>query len=361
MYRLIRTVRAAAAIAVAIAIGLGLGATARAQAPSPLRFGAKVPADVKRIYERGLNYLALSQAESGVWPDRGGVATQGQHGVTALCLIALLAGGEDPNHGRYRVEVHRALRSLISSQNPDTGYIPNSMYHHGFAMLALAEAYGAVDDESLWSGVDAESRGPSIGEALELAVRCATTAQDQNAFGAWRYAPTARDADTSVSGAVMVGLLAARNAGIEVPDKNVDTALDYFKSMTTNSGYVNYSGATGMFGESLARSSIATLAMAIGKRKDWNEYALAATYLKDNIDAPIGSNHPLYTRYYMAQALFQADYAAWQKWNEATARTLKAMQNDDGSFDGSYGRAYGTAMSLLPLALNYRFLPIYER
>ncbi|MFN7562591.1 MAG: squalene--hopene cyclase, partial [Prosthecobacter sp.] len=29
--------------------------------------------------------------------------------------------------------------------------------------------------------------------------------------------------------------------------------------------------------------------------------------------------------------------------------------------DGSFGDAYQTGMSLLAVALNYRFLPIYER
>jgi hypothetical protein len=63
----------------------------------------------------------------------------------------------------------------------------------------------------------------------------------------------------------------------------------------------------------------------------------------------------------MAQALFQGDFAAWDKWNTKTIRQLKPLQNDDGSFASSHGPAYGTSMSLLALALNYRFLPIYER
>jgi len=38
------------------------------------------------------------------------------------------------------------------------------------------------------------------------------------------------------------------------------------------------------------------------------------------------------------------------------------LQQKDGSFDGgTWGAPYGTSMSLLALALNYRFLPIYER
>ena len=60
----------------------------------------------------------------------------------------------------------------------------------------------------------------------------------------------------------------------------------------------------------------------------------------------------------MAQALFQGDYVAWQKWNAAKVRELHELQKEDGSIGNG---AYGTGMSLLALALNYRFLPIYER
>ena len=33
----------------------------------------------------------------------------------------------------------------------------------------------------------------------------------------------------------------------------------------------------------------------------------------------------------------------------------------DGSFKGQFGPAVSTSLSMLAIALNYRFLPIYER
>ena len=68
-----------------------------------------------------------------------------------------------------------------------------------------------------------------------------------------------------------------------------------------------------------------------------------------------------YARYYEAQALFQGDIEAWQKWNKLLIRQLKATQAADGSFPSQLGTQIGTSMSLLALAVNYRFLPIYER
>jgi len=324
-----------------------------AQGPS-VRYGTKVPQDVRMLYERGLNYLAKTQQENGAWPSGYG------QGITGICLLAFLANGEDPNFGPHKLVVRRALRGIITSQDASTGYIPNSMYCHGFGMLALAESYGAVDESQLWpSGQQAGRR--SIGEALELAVRTAVTAQKRNRAGGWRYSPQDTSADTSVSGAVLVGLLAARNAGIEVPDDCVDRALEYYRSSTGTNGEVAYSGGLGGMGASMNRSSIATLVYSIGKRKDWSEYEATLSYITGRLEHN-ETGYPFYFRYYMSQALFQGDFDSWTKWKRENTRALKELQLEDGSFPGGHGGPqYATAMALLSLALDYRFLPIYER
>ena len=90
------------------------------QETSELRFGGKVPADVKRIYDRGLNYLVQSQQKNGSWDSGSGSSYR--NGVTALCVMAILSCGEDPNFGRYSTPLHRAIRSLIKAQDSKTGY-----------------------------------------------------------------------------------------------------------------------------------------------------------------------------------------------------------------------------------------------
>lgn len=317
--------------------------------------GDLVSREVREMTDRGLQFLLKSQDEQGSW-------TSGQSGAgtTGLCLLAFLASGEDPNFGLYNSAIRKALRNIISTQSSNTGYLGSSMYHHGFAMLALAEAYGAVDKTDLWSDsrTDAAHRR-SIGEALELAVRCAITSQSKNPFSAWRYAPNSRDADTSVSGAVLVGLLAARNAGIEVPDEAIDKAIQYFVSLTSDGGAVGYSGGMGGMGDSLARSSIACLVLAIAKRKELKAYESVKKYIVGQMHS--SSHYIEYTRYYQAQAFFQTDLVAWEKWNRGLIRNLKSDQNDDGSFNGQFGAPVATSMALLALALNYKFLPVYER
>jgi hypothetical protein len=343
--------RAALGLA-AFVLALAPTSNALAQLPS-VHTGEIIPRDVREMYDRGLQYLASTQTESGDWT--GGIE-QGP-GPTGLALMAFLASGEDPNFGLYSNNVRRAVRSIINGQDAGTGFLGMSMYHHGFGMLGLAEAYGTVDERNLWPD---KKEHRTIGQALELAVRAAITSQKRNSFGAWRYSPSGSDADTSVSGAVTVGLLAARNAGIEVPDEVVDKAVSYYKSMTSPSGFVAYAGGMGGFGESTARSSIATLVYALSRRKDLPEFKATLDFVKGQLDQPT-NGYPEYTRYYQAQALFQGDVAAWDKWNKMVVRQFKQAQQPDGSFRGQWGPSFSTSMSLLALALNYRFLPIYER
>jgi hypothetical protein len=67
----------------------------RAQDPA-LRFGGAVPQEVETVYERGLAWLASKQSEQGNWQ-----SGQSGSGVDGICLMAFLAGGEEPNFGRY--------------------------------------------------------------------------------------------------------------------------------------------------------------------------------------------------------------------------------------------------------------------
>jgi hypothetical protein len=324
-----------------------------AQAPV---IGEAVPREVDEIYGPGLEFLARTQNDRGTWP----AGESAGPGTTGLALLAFLASGEDPNFGRYRDVIRGGLRHIIQSQSAVTGYIGPSMYHHGFATLALCEAYGTVDDSDLFVGSDIPAdKRRLLDEAVELAVRAAITSQTRNRQGGWRYAPNSSDADTSVSGAVLMGLLAARNAGIKVPDQAIDRAIDYFVKMTNQSGIVGYASVGEIAGESVARSSIANLVFAIARRKDLPAYQATKRYLISNLDTK--SLWPEYARYYQAQALFQADVDVWKDWNQRLIEQLKRDQKEDGSFDGDLGITNSTSMSLLALAVNYRLLPIYER
>ena len=306
----------------------------------PGRTEEAIPAQAETVYERGLEYLAKNQNDKGAWNDSAG----SEPGVVGLCVAAFLAHGEDPNNGPYAKTINRGIEFILSQQNDKNGYIGSSMYNHAFATKALAEAYGVIDN-------------PKIAPALEKAVELIVSSQKKNRFGAWRYTPESRDADTTVTGSQLVTLFAARNAGIAVPDETIKKGLAYLVSCRSTEGSYGYTSASG---GKPTLTAIGTLCLALAKESGSKGYQAGVEYLKKNLDFR-DRYYPFYFEYYMSQALFHADEAAWREWNIRNIRYLSTIQSTDGSFPGNQGPSFNTAGALLSLALNYRFLPIYEK
>lgn len=299
-----------------------------------------VPAMVEIIYEKGMKYLASTQSEDGTWDDSVG----SEPGVVGLCVAAFLAHGDDPVGGRYAGNIRRGIDFIIKQQNPKNGYIGSSMYNHAFAAKALAESYGCVEN-------------PEIETALRKAVDLILSAQKRNRSGAWRYTPDSRDADTTVTGCQLVTLFAARNAGISVPDESIRKAMVYLaKNRAANGSY----GYTSLSGGKPTLTAIGLLCQSLAKERDSSGYQASLDFLKNHLDYR-DRYYPYYFEYYMSQALFHADEAVWKEWNERNIRYLATIQSADGSFPGNQGPSFNTAGALLSLALNFRYLPIYEK
>jgi len=308
--------------------------------------------EVERSYLRGVGYLTRSQNDQGYWTDD---SYGSEPGVVGLAVVAILAHGDDPNFGPYKDNVRNGLDYIIGKTNKSTGYIGSSMYNHGFATLALAEAYGVVAD-------------PRLGPALRKAVDLIVNAQKKNPTGAWRYSPESKDGDVTVSGAQMVALLAAQNAGLYVPPQAIEKGKAFMiKCQASNGGF----GYTSKSGPNAPRSAIGCLTLALSKSKDTEAYAKARDYVLNQAGAS-QSHYQFYNLYYTSQAIFHAcnckgerclcgGVDAWRKWNPKNVKRLKATQTENGSWTGNYGTTFSTSAALLSLALNYRFLPIYER
>ena len=319
----------------------GIATLAAANAQGPLnRQDDKIPAQVELIYERGLRYLAEQQNEEGAWND----STGSEPGVVGLCVAAFLAHGGDPKNGPYAENIRKGIDYIISKQSPLNGFIGTSMYNHAFATKALAESYGVVEH-------------PKLAEALKQAVELILSAQKRNRFGGWRYTPDSRDADTTVTGCQIVSLFAARNAGMFVPDEAIKKGLAYLASCRGSDGAYGYTSSAG---GKPTLTAIGSLCFSLAKEKDSKGYQASLNYLKKNLDYR-DRYYPYYYEYYMSQALFHADEETWVEWNERNIRYLGTIQSPDGSFLGNQGSAFSTAGALLSLALNYRYLPIYEK
>ena len=116
--------------------------------------------EIDSSYFKGLEYLASSQGDKGMWNES---SYGNQPGVLGMAILAFISRGDDPEFGPYADAV-KALNALLSQQDEKTGFIGKTMYNHGFACLALAELYGMLNDDRI---------GLSLKKAVSLIVAAA--------------------------------------------------------------------------------------------------------------------------------------------------------------------------------------------
>ena len=353
MHRAWRNMRRLTLVVLALLVGLA-PATVHAQGNDALDEAMLDPAEMARIeasVDKAIEYLLRTQRADGTWPS--GVGDR-NNGINALALLAIMGRGHTPGRGPLRPAVERALGFILATQD-DAGLYrsPNRshgpMYEHGLATLAVIEAMGYMPRPELRH---------SAQKAVDLMVR------SQNKQGGWRYQPQPNDADISVTVMQIVALHAARGARLNVPEKTIERALKYVRSLAVPDGGFGYMSPSNA---GPARSAAGILSMqllgayddpAVEKGLDY----LARTGFRTNIE------HFYYMAYYAMQAHFQAGGERWQSWHPQVRKLLLESQNPDGSFpsfgEGKYNgdaRVYSTALGAMCLEVYMHYLPAYQR
>jgi hypothetical protein len=309
---------------------------------------------------RALEYLKSTQKPDGAWESGGfGRATS----VTSLAVMAYLAAGHVPGApGPYRETVEKGIRYVLAHQRSNGMLVSNTshgpMYCHGISTLMLAEVVGMAPDTDL-----AERSRAALARAVKLIVAAQNLPKNPENQGGWRYQPTSRDSDISVSGWQVMALRAARAAGCAVPSENIDRAVDYLKRCASPEGGFGYQPGGG---PNNPRTGTGILALEICGTHLTREAVAGAEYLVKH--PPRWTNeYFFYEAYYASQAMFQIGDRYFLSYYPKLASILLEHQNKDGSWlsgdgnDRSGGRSYCTAMAVLALAVEYRYLPIYQR
>ena len=320
---------------------------------------------------RALAWLAAHQDEDGTWGAQSfeahcggapcGAAGREEHrdATTALALLAYLGAGHDHRTGPWRDTVKSALRALSRRQRADGsfGRGDKRAYDGALALFALSEAYGMTSAPVL--------RGPAQ-RAVDYWVK------RQSDSGGWRYFPGDGEADTSVTGWVAMGLLAAERAGLNVPRLALDGCRRWMSSSISEDGRVGY----------LSRGHGTTALLGVG-------YFVSVMLGRDAADAPMQAvadrlldtrprwsentdlgrfNHGTYEPmhwYYGGLAAFQCGGGTWEAWNRRLRNVLLKSQRGDGHRTGSWdprgptgsdgGRVVTTALLALCLEVYYRY------
>lgn len=311
---------------------------------------------VERVVERGLEWLARTQARDGHWSANGG---RYPTAMTGLAGIALLCEGSTTTQGKYAENISRAVDCLIG-RSRSNGLIGDPTrddrytYGHGFAMLFLSQVLGEEED--------VERRE----ELVDVLSRAAVfTGEAQTAAGGWGYV-SAKDGHGFDEGSTTItqvqGLRGCRNAGIVVPREIIDRAVQYIHRCTTADGGVQYNSQGGGGRPAISAAAIACLYNAGEYDSEYVPRVL--DYCKKNLGniANNGFGHWHYAHYYYSQVMYRQGGKEWEEYRDKIYERILSEVNADGYWDQGYiGPVYTTAINLTILQLEKGVLPIYQR
>ncbi len=309
---------------------------------------------------RALSWLASEQQPSGAWTTSDfGESTA----TTALAIMSFLAGGHVPEEGPYGHHMTRGVGWLLSQQLANGLLVGKErshgpMYSHGIATLMLAEIYGMVDP----------TQSVRCREVLQRAIKLIVDAQNHPKSaehdGGWRYQPTSGDADLSVTAWQLLALRAAKDIGCDVPADNIDRAIAYIRRL-----HVKHDGGFGYMvghGSSITRSGTGIVALEVCGEHRTRETLAAANLI---LSRPLtrGEQYFYYGAYYCTVGMFKVGGEEWRQSRESLYRTILDLQHPSGYWnpeDGTErqaGKVYSTSLAVLALAIEYGYLPIYQR
>lgn len=309
--------------------------------------------ETERAVVAALRWLKDHQAADGSWS-----TAKYTDALSALAVLAFLGHGETADSEEFGLTVSKGISYVASCVGPNGIVRSQNMYAQGAVTLALAEAYGMT-------------QSPNAREPLVKAVAAnllAQTAKKIKAIhvGGWRYAPQSSDADTSVTGWLVMGLKSARLAGITIPDEAFEMASKYLWNMYSDHGGFGYAEP----GQGINTSAVGILCQQfMGHGDDKRIKKALDVYKGHRVDWDHASHSDvLYGWYYATQAMFQAGGAYWTYWNKEIRDPVVKAQAGDGHWDPppksgrehDYGAVYSTTICCLILEVYYRYLPLYQ-
>lgn len=311
--------------------------------------------------EKGLKWLSEHQTYDGSWRlkhnhqscdnrCRNPGSIESPNAATGLALMAFLGAGYTHQQGAYQDQVGRGLnylkRRLRKTKFGGT-LVDDSMYAHGIATIALAEAYSMTKDQELR-------------ETVELAVQYIVSAQ--HARGGWRY-HAGQPGDMTVTGWQLMALKSAQMAGIDVPQEVFDKASQFLDSLADSDG--------AYYGYQSNKKKVTTTAIGLLMRMylGWPRSKGLLDRGADSLLDHGPSKNNIYYNYYATQVLHHLSSEQWPQWNAQLRDYLIATQFQKGHEEGSWffveehgsvgGRLYTTAMAIMILEVYYRYMPLY--
>ena len=320
-------------------------------------------AEEKRVDDAivyALEYLASTQEPSGAWrTDSYGESTA----TTSLAVMAFMSAGHVPGEGPYSKKLVRGIRWVLDHQEANGMLVHRRshgpMYSHGISTLMLAEVIGMLKGQ-----LKKDCRS-ALEDAVQLILKAQQVPKNSRHAGGWRYQATSPDSDLSVTGWQLLSLRAAKNVGCDVPAFAIEKAVAYVKGCAVrgNRGFGYQTGS----GPTPTRTGTGILCLEVCGKHHAAESLGAAKYL---LQRPLqyNQNYFFYGVYYCSVGMFKVGDKYWDATKRHLVRVLLDNQDrNNGSWhirgrsESRIGAAYCTSMAVLALAVEYQYLPIYQR
>lgn len=328
-----------------------------------------VPDRIDLAIERGIESLLKKQNPDGSITDHGNATA-----MTSLSIMAMASIGIMPDrHTPRGMAMDLALEFVLNPRNQREGYFGerdgSRMYGHGITTLMLTEMLG------MGTTIDQNQRmHDSLDSAIKVILESQAIAKPPKLQGGWRYNPTSRDSDLSVSVWQVMSLRSAKNDGMDVPIESIDKAVDYLQASYTSPLDAAGVPRDPMAGFAYTPSTNATftmtaaglLAMQTCGQYDSPLVAGAAKWLLEHTPDS-GDRYFYYGMYYYAQGMHQVGGEAAEVAAKVTADELLKLQSDTGYWISHHGEernngiVYCTTLAILSLSVRYHYLPIYQR
>jgi hypothetical protein len=363
--------------------------------------------------EAGLAWFAAHQDADGVWngatfdehcpnhdcKQQGGIRDR-DLAYTGLGCLAFTGAGYGHVDGPYREVVHRGYESILAKQGFDGSHEEKSWtfsYEAAIVCHALCDGYLLTAD-------------PWLGKGAQRMIDYLTKIQFPG--GEWRYQVRSHEADTSVMSWIIMAAVAARTAGLDVPEQVficaenwLDRATDPIPEGEFEVFEPSQFGGDDRYGIDVRRGENGK--PRTFRIKTWYQPpklytpAMPAVNLISRIWLGKTRAHPMcignanqmlahipgygtglekeyafypYTWYYGSLAMYQMGGEFWSTWRKKCIDDVLANQNKEGHLRGSWstprgeleaglngGRMFCTAMGILTLETFYRYPPYLSR
>lgn len=322
--------------------------------------------EVHKLVQKAHRYLAERQNKDGSFSiDPQDISASAPIAVTAIACLSFMAGGSTPERGEFSRQLRDGLSYLCKACNErgelvDDRDSTSKMHGQGFALLALAEAYGmyGISDKS----VDRKKLEDVIKKSVAL------MSEIQTEVGGWYYdAKKTSEHEGSITICIIQGLRAARNAGVHVDREIIDKAVQYVRrSQKKSDGSFRYRLNSDKTSFALTAAAVATLNATGDYDSEVIDLALGYMLKKDPVLNQVShfrDQYPQYARFYSAQAYYHyRDRSSFDRWFPRLVEEASILQRDDGAFGNTqFGPVYATATTALTLQIPFGYLPIFQR